>query len=379
MKTLLKILLILILIGGLTAGGIYGYSRYTLSQPVKVQPVGNWLLEYAPNQTYMGGSVTSGTSFLLYGEQNRTPLEIFVSEGDTVRVGDPLVRYDTTKDLIDLDEKLLQRQKLYDDLEALYKEYKRYSFEEYERTVPTATPSPTPTPRGYAGVSAQKGTELGIVRLSAPVRRALQPQSGDGSQESPYRFTLASGDPIPEALLTALQKQAMQQTVYAWFKTDIGLLCLRFTPSNGGSMQLTAMLTEAQPTGALDADSLRPTAGDGSLKNPYIFPYTEGIEVPGDFFARYCRRASAEGKYLYTELQGRKLTVAVDFTSMGNCILRMKLTPEPTPTPEQETPAPAVAESAGGSGLTYGLIAAAVLAVGLILAIAIIQLRRRGK
>lgn len=51
-------------------------------------------------------------------------------------------------------------------------------------------------------------------------------------------------------------------------------------------------------------------------------------------------------------------------------------TAEPTPTPEQETPAPAVAESAGGSGLTYGLIAAAVLAVGLILAIAVALLRR---
>ena len=190
MKTLLKILLILILIGGLTAGGIYGYSRYTLSQPVKVQPVGNWLLEYAPNQTYMGGSVTSGTSFLLSGEQNRTPLEIFVSEGDTVRVGDPLVRYDTTKDLIDLDEKLLQRQKLYDDLEALYKEYQRTSFQPYVRTIPTATPTATPTPKGYTGVSATAGGSLGIVRLAAPVGRELVrvDPDGDGTAEKPYRY-----------------------------------------------------------------------------------------------------------------------------------------------------------------------------------------------
>ena len=51
MKALLRVLLILLLIAGLVAGGIYGYSRYTLSQPCEVQPVGNWLLEYSPNQT----------------------------------------------------------------------------------------------------------------------------------------------------------------------------------------------------------------------------------------------------------------------------------------------------------------------------------------
>ena len=65
MKTLLKTLLILLIIAGLVAGGIYGYSRYSQSQPVKVQPVGYWLLEYSPNQTYLGGSVTSGTSLIL--------------------------------------------------------------------------------------------------------------------------------------------------------------------------------------------------------------------------------------------------------------------------------------------------------------------------
>ena len=46
MKKLLKTLLILLIVGGLAAGGVYGYSRYTMSQPVQVQPVANWLLEY---------------------------------------------------------------------------------------------------------------------------------------------------------------------------------------------------------------------------------------------------------------------------------------------------------------------------------------------
>ena len=347
MKTLLKTLLILLLVCGLVAGGVYGYSQYTLRQPVKVQPVGNWLLEYAPNQTYLGGSVTSGTSLFLYGEQDRTPLEVFVSEGQAVRVGDPLLRYDTTKDSIDLDEKLLQRQKLYDDLQALYKEYQRYAFVDWERTVPTATPTATPTPKGYTGTSAQAGTGLGIVRLAAPVQRELVrvDHGGEniGTEQNPYRYKVYSSngvpDPIPESLLSVLQRAALQQPaheVHAWFETDIGYLFLRFLPPDG-QFQLTAMVEERQSAGTLDASSLRPLEGNGSLKTPYIFPYNEGMEVPGDFFARYCREASARGAYLYAELRGRTLIVALDFTSMGSCILRLKKTPEPTPTP---TPTP---------------------------------------
>ena len=349
MKTLLKTLLILIIIGGMVAGGIYGYSRYTMSQPVKVQPVSYWLLEYSPNQTYLGGSVTSGTSLILYAEKDRTPLEVFVQEGQTVRAGDPIIRYDTTKDSIDLDEKLLNRQKLYDSLQLLYREYKRYANEDYPRTIPTATPTPTPTPRGYQGVSARSGEGLGIVRLAAPVQREVKLQQGDGSPESPYQFTLSSGDLIPEALISTLQNASVRQPVYAWFKTDIGHLFLRFTSSNGRSMQLTAMIEKAEPMGVMTMESLRrvDVDGNGSPERPYVFSYTEGQEVPGEFFTRYSREASARGKYLYAELRGRKLTVVVTFTNAGACILQLKLTPEPTPTPtlaptptEAPTPTP---------------------------------------
>ena len=122
MKKLLKTLLILFIVGGLAAGGVYGYSRYTMSQPVQVQPVANWLLDYSPNQTYLGGSVISGDNLILYGQRDRKPVDIYVEEGQQVNIGTPLLRYDTTKDTLELDEKLLSRQKLYDSLEALYKD-----------------------------------------------------------------------------------------------------------------------------------------------------------------------------------------------------------------------------------------------------------------
>ena len=369
MKTLLKTLLILLLIGGMVAGGIYGYSRYTMSQPVKVQPVANWLLKYSPNQTYLGGSVTYGTSMILYGERNRVPLEVYVSEGQTVHVGDPLLRYDTTKDAIDLDEKLLNRQKLYDDLQVLYKDYKRYAFEEYERTIPTATPTATPTPRGYKGVSAKADGSLGIVRLSAtkgissPVQWDLIPKEGwmgDGSKDMPYRYVVYSindsRDPVPAKKLSELQREAvkLQRPVYAWFEMDVGNIYVRFAPPESafpkGSFSL-AFLTKQQaelfkePTGIMNIKNAeRQEKGrDGTVNNPLLYSYTEGQEVPKEFFAQYSGLASNQGKFIYAELWGRNLILTVDFTSMGTCNLRLRPapepTPEPTPTPEL-TPTP---------------------------------------
>jgi|GEM_PF-1724165 len=337
MKRLLRTLLVLLIVGGLVAGGIYGYSQYTLRQPAEVQPVSNWLMEYAPNQTYIGGSVVSDESLLLYGDRERTVVQLFVSPGQQVQVGDPLLQYDTTKDELDLADKLLARQKLYDSLQLQYKEYQRYANEPYERTVPTATPTPepTPTPAPVQGTANRGGSGLGIMRLSAPVQRALQPQAGDGSPDSPYQFTLASGDPIPEALLAELQAQAAQKrkTIHATFAFDAGSLDMRFAPPGAetprGSVSFAAFQEKwIMPRSAVATAPLMNTApsGKGTLASPLLYPYEAGEEVSWDFLSYCSRRAAAGGRYLYVQLVGRNaddLLLSLDFTSMGTYLVRL--------------------------------------------------------
>ena len=362
MKTLLKALLILLLMGGLVAGGVYGYTRYTQSQPVKVQPVSNWLMDYAPNQTYLGGSVISGESLLLTGNRDRTPLDIYVSEGQSVRTGDPLLRYDITKDTLELDEKLLERQKLYDTLEGLYKEYKRYAFEDYERTIPTATPTFTPTPRPTAKPKSAQGSEgLGIVRLGARVQgdtARIFLDGGDGSEGDPYRYRLyvdaskGISDRIPDSLMAKLQNEAHRQPVYARFEARsesnnyrLGYMYVRFLPPESaglkGTFCLIATSKEREPSEPMETmtiDPRKPEEGEGTEDTPYLFTYREGKDVPGAFFSYYCQRAGSWPKSYFAELRGTRLTVAMEFNSMGNCTLRLKLTPQPTPTPTATPP-----------------------------------------
>jgi uncharacterized repeat protein (TIGR02543 family) len=354
MKKLLKTLLILLIVGGLIAGGIYGYSRYTLSQPVQVQPVANWLLEYSPNQTYLGGSVISGDHLILYGQRNRKPESIYVEEGQQVRVGDPLLRYDTTRDSLDLDEKLLNRQKLYDSLEGLYKEYKRYAYTDYERTVPTATPTftptplPTPTPRitptpkTAAEAAPQGGLE--VTRLSAsarqiPVRRDLVQIGGDGTEENPYKYSVANDDPIPETKLKELQNEAnaLHPTVYAVFSSTTGSLDMCFMAPDDGNPQGSASFTVFKEpwTGPRHATSTAPLLstdplGEGKMISPYIYPYEEKTKVSSDFLTYYCRLANSEGRFYYVRLVGANINdpmVSLGFTSMGTYFLQLSQTP----------------------------------------------------
>ena len=335
MKALLRVLLILLLIAGLVAGGIYGYSRYTLSQPCEVQPVGNWLLEYSPNQTYLGGSVTSGTSMIVYGDKDKVPLEILVSEGQAVQAGDPLIRYDTTKEDIALDELLLNRQKAYIALEDLYWQYYLTSFRPYDqRTVPTATPWTSPTPQGE-GMAHRSEPGLGVTRLSAPVQRDLVPlDNNDGSSPgTPLRYQLEEGQPISARDINALKAKARERmaAVYASFEgLTFGTLDMVVLPTGAVSFTVEGRHGHDQA----DFNTPLPSSGNGrSIEKALIYAYDAGVEVPSAFIAKLSEQAKRSASYLYVKLRSGFLSTLVVFDSNGDILVIIPSAAEPTPTP----------------------------------------------
>ena len=330
MKKLLKTLLILILVGGAAAGGVYGYTRYTMSQPVRVQPVSYWLLEYSPNQTYLGGSVISGDRLILNAQRDRKPVDIYVEEGQTVKVGDPLLRYDIAKDTLALDEKLLSRQKLYDNLEALYREYKRYAYTEYERTIPTATPTFTPTPRAEGAASQS----LPVTRLSAVRRELIRIDTdGDGREGTPYRYSIANNDPVPETKLKELQTIATDrcETVYAVFSSSAGSIDMCFNPQGGASFTAfsepwTGPRTATSATSLLSVVPL----GEGTMNSPYLYSYEEKTQVTPEFIRHYCQKADDDSRFYYVRLVGDEVNdpmISLGFTSIRTYYIRLSQTP----------------------------------------------------
>ena len=169
MKKALKIILICLIAAALIAGGIFAYFKFRKQKPCTVYPAMQWLMSYMPNQTYLYGIVTSDASQVVTQDSDREVLEILVQPGQTVSIGDPLLRYDATRTQLEYEQKLLELEKLENKLRDAYKEYRRYAREDYEEPLLTPTPSPTPRVRKSSAANGAAGAR----RLGARVYRDL--------------------------------------------------------------------------------------------------------------------------------------------------------------------------------------------------------------
>lgn len=93
---------------GAAAGGIYAYKAYQKKNLVaEVTPVSyiNW--GYWGDSETSYGMVTNDSSQEIYLADAKNVKKVYVAEGDTVKVGDPLLEYDTAEIRIDIERKKL--------------------------------------------------------------------------------------------------------------------------------------------------------------------------------------------------------------------------------------------------------------------------------
>ncbi len=338
MKPWLKAIIIIVVIAALAAGGIYIYARVAGNNPADVTPANYWTLSYMPNRSYIYGVVVSDESQSLYKESDRTVEEVFVREGDTVHIGDPLLRYDSTKDSLTLEEKLLEREKLYNTLQADYAEYKRWARVEYERAVPTYTPSPSPTPRTKTGASNLVTGDFGVVRLtSRRVYDLTSPLGGKGSALDPFRYTIADGEAIPAEFLrsfTQLAKDNMR-TFFALLTAPKSEILIEANPDETISFAVTA--EDPHPK---SANFNEPLSGNGSEDRPFVFSYSSRLEVPSEFLKQMTMMAQARMESVFVQLLADGFSVSLKCHPEGGFAMYVTvIEPTPTPTPSP-TPTP---------------------------------------
>ena len=356
MKGWLKAIIVILIIGVLAAGGIAAYSHFASAKPVDVVPASNWLLYWMPNQTYIYGIVVSDESQILYREKDRTVLETFVHEGDTVHVGDPLVRYDATSDELSLEGKLIEREKLYNDLQKEYAEYKRWARVDYERTIPTYTPSPSPTPRTKSSVSRRGSDMLGA--MSEPI-------SGSGTALDPFRYSIRDGEAVTADFIRSLTDlaESVGRSFYALISAPNSDTLLTVNPDRTKTFRVTA--EDPKPK---KPDFNEPVSGDGSSKKPFVFNYASKTDVPPDFLTKLTMRATSPERMqdVYARLQANGFFVSLKFTTDGGMafyvtIIEPTPTPSPTPTPKpsptpsptpEESPEPTETPYSGGWGIS---------------------------
>ena len=130
-------------------GGIKAYQNYqNNSQEVEVFYVSDLNNYYYENGTSSSGMVTNDMSQDVYALSDKTILEVFVEEGQTVSAGDPLISYDMTMANLELEMKELDVSTINSRLEAA-----KQKLEKLKKTKPVAPqpeepdiPDPDPEP-----------------------------------------------------------------------------------------------------------------------------------------------------------------------------------------------------------------------------------------
>lgn len=101
--------------GAVLVGSLWYFGRQT--DPVEVEPVTNHYATYYDDQASFEGRVTAENLQSVYASSTQTITEVFVSEGDEVKKGDPLLSYDTTLTEIQLERKRIAVQQAELDLQ----------------------------------------------------------------------------------------------------------------------------------------------------------------------------------------------------------------------------------------------------------------------
>ena len=203
-----KIILIVLLCLALAAAGTVGVLALLRGSgaAVRVYPVSDFAMEnyWGDVQEYCG-SVTLDNIQTVYLSSTQQLGEVLVHEGDRVRVGDPLLSYDTTLSEVTLERKRLEVQKLQLSLEDLRDRLAEInSYVPYVPPTETPTPVPTVTPK--------------------PVQPAKLPAllSGSGTAEDPYVYMWPSAGVFDQTFAAAVLGEEKQ--VYVIFRVVLQLV-----------------------------------------------------------------------------------------------------------------------------------------------------------
>ena len=151
----------------------------TANATIDVESVSAVSTMYWGDQSSTYGTATSDFVQELYPDTTKSISEIFVEEGQTVKIGDTLLQYDTTKLELTVESKKLEVEKKNYELQQANKDLVRLQNTPpyVEPPIPEPEPEPTPTP-----VPPSAAT------LYSEITEHSKPFKGTGTTEDPYVF-----------------------------------------------------------------------------------------------------------------------------------------------------------------------------------------------
>lgn len=195
-KKIVKRVLVCVLVLALLTGAGYGAYRFYISKSVaKVVPVSNIYIDYEGDEMESGGVLTNDSTQSFYLSDQDNVEQLYVTQGQQVTAGTPLLKYDTSETAESLSEKERSVQVVTNDLAIAQAQLDKLR---------SITPSDETEEAEIRVEPEGKEKEKQAYRY---LKDTAKPYEGKGTQEEPYRYLCTKDCYATSEFLKKVQKK----------------------------------------------------------------------------------------------------------------------------------------------------------------------------
>lgn len=226
-KKVIILLIVILLIAGAASGGVYAYQKYQEENlQVEVISVANINSGWFGNPMSSSGTVLDNYSQSIYIE-DKTVSEVKVEEGAEVKIGDPLLVYDTAETQLEIEMKKLELQGVKNDITLANREIDKLKKIKPASSTTNNTSTNTSTTKNSTSTSKnttpKKSTDVIMIQVEQMegdaynyIDTAAKPYEGTGTADNPYRFLCTQDCYVLGSYLNQLVKNEQVAAFEIW-------------------------------------------------------------------------------------------------------------------------------------------------------------------
>lgn len=227
-KKFIILLIVILLIAGAASGGVYAYQKYQEENlQTEVVTVANINAGWFGNPMSSSGTVLDNYSQSVYIE-DKTVSEVKVEEGAEVKIGDPLLVYDTAETQLEIEMKKLELQGVKNDIILANREIEKLKKIKPVSSTTNNTSTNTGTAKSSTSSSkkqtaAKKKTDVIMIQVEQMegdaynyIDTGAKPYEGTGTADKPYRFLCTQECYVLGSYLNQLVKNEQVAAFEIW-------------------------------------------------------------------------------------------------------------------------------------------------------------------
>lgn len=231
-KKFIILLIVILLIAGAASGGVYAYQKYQEENlQAEVISVANINSGWFGNPMSSSGTVLDNYSQSVYIE-DKTVSEVKVEEGAEVKIGDPLLVYDTAETQLEIEMKKLELQGVKNDITLANREIEKLKKIKPVSNTANNTSTNTGTTKNKISSSKKttkkKKTDVIMIQVEQMegdaynyIDTAAKPYEGTGTADNPYRFLCTQDCYVLGSYLNQLVKNEQVAAFEIWTGNSI--------------------------------------------------------------------------------------------------------------------------------------------------------------